>query len=42
MAAALAELVGIVCFYRAMAIGEMGLVAAISGTAALVPLAVDR
>jgi drug/metabolite transporter (DMT)-like permease len=41
MAAALAELVGIVCFYRAMAIGEMGLVAPIAGTAALVPLSVD-
>ena len=41
MAAAVAELAGFVCFYRAMAIGEMGLVAPISGTAALVPLAVD-
>jgi drug/metabolite transporter (DMT)-like permease len=40
-AAGIAELVGFACFYRAMAIGDMGVVAPITGAAALVPLAVD-
>jgi drug/metabolite transporter (DMT)-like permease len=40
-AAGIAELVGFACFYRAMAVGEIPLVAPISGAAALVPLAVD-
>jgi len=40
-AAGIAELLGFACFYRAMAIGDMGIVAPITGTAALVPLAID-
>jgi drug/metabolite transporter (DMT)-like permease len=40
-AAGIAELVGFACFYRAMAVGEIPLVAPITGAAALVPLAVD-
>src|SRR4051812_48059110 len=40
-AAGVFGLVGLGCFYRAMAIGDVGLVAPISGTASVVPLAVD-
>src|SRR3954454_10633851 len=40
-AAGVFGLVGLGCFYRAMAIGDIGLVAPISGTASVVPLAVD-